>query len=506
MSFLRVVFSLSILVASIHLQAATISNSGDEIQYEYTVTFKSRHQAKLTKSETLDEAAWHATHVDGLFHAAKYAERFGVATDLSEGYGGSKYPEVVEASSELVDESVWVTYTATAKALVLKPVLEAWIGEKKRGEVELPMPTDMTKVYTDDLGDYVSSKWKKCTDSHYQDAIDFYYFYDPFRAEGDCEALGKAPIGQMVKFKIERVNNTSATNSAKIPKEEIHGDNGNGKLVTLYFINGFDDLAAGATFDQIQKDYGWKSYKILEKYMEENGFERAESKADLEKMLGEQIKNIDITTYVTFNAEPNTDTPVRLFYSTYVKTEGNIKYVVRSALFPTENKEEGSNTLVSFPKFWKEAWENGDFIYYGGHSGSGHHLSLDVMLSNLQAKDLSSIKFKKNKTQIAYLDSCSSYAHFVEQYSAKNPENLTIMSYGLVSLFHLAEASVKTTLDILTVDKGETKWIDALKRIEQSQLKPHVEFMWEAEDADEMFEYFNESEQYPALLLNVWVP
>lgn len=97
----------------------------------------------------------------------------------------------------------------------------------------------------------------------------------------------------------------------------------------------------------------------------------------------------------------------RRYFSTHLLRQGDHTIVVRSALFDTTN-DVSSTPLLSFPKFWKEAWENGDFIYYGGHSGDGASLNISSMINNLERADIGAIGFNNKKTQIAFIDACSS--------------------------------------------------------------------------------------------------
>lgn len=474
--------------------AAVVSNSGEEIEYKFEVTFKSRHESALTKTEAKAEAEFHSAHVDGLFHSKEYPEKFGVSTELTEGFGGSKYPSVIEVSSVLAqDGHVWITYTATAHAMVLKKVVKGWIGNSDSGTVQLPMPTDLTLIYNDNLDGYSNRKWEKCTDEHYTTAGDFYYFYDPFR----CLELGKAPVGEMVTFKIKRLAQGSKT--AKVPKAELRGDNGNGRLQTFYFAYGFDEIEPGAGADAIKKDYGWAQFAGLTELLEGQGFSRMESTSDLATALGSDGAKLNTLTPVVM------DNPTqRRFFNTFVKKDGEVTYVVRAGLFPTENWET-REPLVSFPKFWKEAWENGDFIYYGGHSGMGHHLSLDVMLQNLSTHDMDGIEFKRGKTQVVFFDSCSSYAHFQDMYQSRKKAGLYAISYGVVSLFHLAPAAVETMINVLMGVQAPT-WADTMEKVEHAQLRPAVEFSWAKKDVDYMIDYFESDKQYPAFLLNVSLP
>ncbi|MEZ4751900.1 MAG: hypothetical protein R3B54_15085 [Bdellovibrionota bacterium] len=477
----------------------TISPSGIELGYEYTHQFRSLLPANVEDEESVQEAAaFHAAHLFGLFHSPEGAEAHGYYADLVEGFAGTKHPEVVRSRGfqKAGDPYLWVEYQVKAKMLVLRDVVTDWIGEEKGGTVELPLLVDLPAIYSDNGEDYRKKKWKRCTDSHYSTAVDFSYFYNPFR----CEELSALPLAAPAKFKIERLGKES---SARFPKKELLQDNGNGPLTTLYFVAGFDDTPApGSSAHEIHQDAGWKTYASVERLLTKKyGFKKMTSLAELRTALGSDFSRLELSTPVTLVHDTQ-----RRYFSTFVKKAGKQIYVARSALFDTHN-EVRSSPLRSFPKFWKEAWQNGDVIYFGGHSGDGQSVSLENMLSTLDNLDLDDIVFQAKKKQVALFDSCSSYAHYQDMYLKRKPKGLHLVTFGLVSLFEYAEATLDGFMSlVLASDGANESWTLALRAIERRQLPAHVKAFYDPSEQKAILEEFQHAQAFPSSLMSVWVP
>ncbi|MCB0404493.1 MAG: hypothetical protein KDD51_06880, partial [Bdellovibrionales bacterium] len=153
------------------------------------------------------------------------------------------------------------------------------------------------------------------------------------------------------------------------------------------------------------------------------------------------------------------------------------------------------------------AWQNGDVIYFGGHSGDGQSLSLENMLSTLDSLDLDEIHFDNGKTQVALFDSCSSYAHYQDMYVKRKTRGLHLVTFGLVSLFEYAQATMEGLLDLVLTRAGKNKkWAGALRGIEQKQLPAHVKAFYEPTEQEAILEQYQQVQAYPSSLMNVWVP
>ncbi|HEX4923817.1 MAG TPA: hypothetical protein VFV50_07015 [Bdellovibrionales bacterium] len=479
--------------------ALALSHSGEEVRYTYEVTYRTLHRGPtLTAPQIRAAAALHAAHVFGLFHSPEVAAATGFPADLIEGFAGTKPPQILAADitrpPTAQDPYAWVRYQAQGSMIVHKPVLARWLRGEPRAKVILPLLKDFPSIYRDDFQAYTDAKWRRCTDDHYWRADEFSYFYNPYR----CPELGRAPIATDTIFYVERSTAAQQAVHHFVPLQQIQGANGNGNLTVLYFANGFDQVPRpGAPPNVIHRDSGWKTYAAIEQLVTRvHGFRKIESLEELRAALGADFHQLNLLTPATLNHDPQ-----RRYFSTYVKKTARQTFVVRSALLDAGNE----GRLRSFPKFWKEAWENGDVIYFGGHSGDGEALSLYNMLGTLNKADLDSIQFRRDKTQIALIDSCSSYGHYQDLYAARKPYGLHMVTYGLVSLFHLAPATIAQLLDI-TLSQGQAlRWTDALALIEQRQLRPHVEYIYEPRDHERMYREYLRRGTFPTGLLTVHV-
>ncbi len=501
----RILSSFLFVLAAPLLLAATYSHSGEEVDYTFEARFRSLQPAdsRLDGRLTLSLAEDHAAHLFGLFHTAEYAEAAGYRRELVEGFAGTKKVKILSHRSYRVeaDPYVWIQYKASGQMLVLNRVLEGWTGQYQSARVPLPLLLDLPAIYADqEHKTYRSKKWQKCTDSYYSSPSDFSYFYNPYR----CPELAREPIAEMATFEVKRKEalpfSFDAIASERVPLREIHSDNGNGNLSIFYFANGYDEVPShGTAPGRIRRDAGWKSYQALENLLLERfAFEKIEGLPDLRDRLGVDFDNLKLLSPVSLRSDVQ-----RRYFSTFIKRVGRKTIVVRSGLFDTRN--EGANR--SFPSFWKEAWENGDFIYFGGHSGDGQALNLRNLLSTLGAAELNDLRLPFSKTQIAFIDSCSSYDHYQQLYKSLNPHGLHLMTYGLVSLFHLAPATLEATLNLLLqVPAKAPSWTEALRNIETAQLQAHVEHLYEKKDWNYMFDYFEKQGAYPSFLLNVSTP
>ena len=494
-----VLLAFTAAVPSAH--ARTLSSSGEEVEYRYEASFRSLlRTASPTPQEIKDAVEFHAEHVFGVFHSPEYAAPFGYPAELTEGFAGSQLPQTENPQPFLKpgDPYLWIHYRARARMIVLKPVLEKWLGPARSASVTLPLLVDLPAIYLDDLSAYRDRTWLRCTDTANSKPADFSYFYNPYR----CPELGKAPLAVATEYHLTRIGPAASAPDEKLPLEILQSDNGNGPLVTFYLTFGFDHLPPNPSRRRIHQDVSWKLYQSLGKYLTETqGFTEMQSASTFRDFLGEDAEHLDLQTPVTLTHDGQ-----RRYFSTFAKKSDGKLWIVRAALFDTTN-ELKSNPLRSFPKFWKEAWENGDFVYFSGHSGDGKSIQLGNLLKNLEKIDTDTIHFKRGKTQIAFFDSCSSYAYYQLPYAEKNPEGLSVVTFGLVSLFHLSEATLRAMLGtLLRPAHSDETWLGTLREIEKQELKPHMAALHDEPERSRRYEAYLRQGLYPSLLLNVWLP
>lgn len=406
--------------------AAVISPSAMEVDFKYTATYLSNTSPEELQSQDAlaSDAEFHAKHLFGILQSAELTAKYGIDFDLISGLGSPRMPlEITIKNTAPVGERLEITYNVKGRMLVHKKAGKKWLKDTK---VTLPLLYDLPSVY--DQAQY-SEKWRNCTDEHYWTEVDFWYFYDPFRE--DCTALSKTPLAKKVDISVEPViTNEEWLSSRNMPLDEIRGDNGNGDLFTIYVIHGF------AESFKDPKDDNRVLFKKLQKELEKLGFETKVDRESSDRVL-----------------------------QTYTKKIGSMNVRIRHLLAETGFDGERK----TFATFWKEAVEEGDVILYGGHSGSGGNLSLDNLNWVLSKSDGSEINFNNEKRQIIFLDSCSSYAYYLEPYrTEKARARITMITYGLPSYFANAGTVLSVLLNTVLDPSSNPKWIDLLTEMEEA--------------------------------------
>ncbi|MCX7978900.1 MAG: hypothetical protein N2578_07845, partial [Bdellovibrionaceae bacterium] len=100
-----------------------------------------------------------------------------------------------------------------------------------------------------------------------------------------------------------------------------------------------------------------------------------------------------------------------------------------------------SEDSTAFHWFFKRALETKAIMMYDGHSGLGGHLDLE----SIEAANQFKIQPNKNKYQIYFFNSCSSYTYYNKMYFSRKrtstdprgTKNLDIFTNGLATYFHV---------------------------------------------------------------------
>ena len=133
---------------------------------------------------------------------------------------------------------------------------------------------------------------------------------------------------------------------------------------------------------------------------------------------------------------------------------------------------------VTFAKFLKRAIEESDVVIYEGHSGLGVNLDLETverqLLLSRDSKISERIEFQRQKRQIFFFDSCSSYSYYLGMFEGrKDPGTLAVMSNGLESLFGYEQPTTRhlyrmlLDLDHKTLSNDSLTWMALLETFER---------------------------------------
>ncbi|MBC7420550.1 MAG: hypothetical protein H7328_07465 [Bdellovibrio sp.] len=395
----------SLALAASITQAQIISPSGQEVNFKYQAHFT----IPVSADEQTDQerAQLHASHLFGLFHTPKMIAQYHIPGGMAGGIGSPRaHTNIQILSSEVIGDKVAITYSNAGKMLFHNNAAEVLL---EKGYLDIPMPSDPYAIYD-----------KKCTDEHYTSFGDYWYFYDIYR-EG-CTYLSKPPMSEIVRIALSSTTKKKMDLTPKLPM--LRGDNKNGSLFLIYAIHGFE---SGPQKD----DSGRVNYEEFNHYLSANGFTEARMK-------------------------PHSMNPMNIYTKKLILKDGKKINVEVRHLLATTSISSGS---VVFAQFFKEAIETADVILYGGHSGLGGNLDLEL----LQDK-AGKFKFNPQKKQLFFFDSCSSYSYYLENFAAeKTKAKIDIISYALSSYFHTSNSVWSALMDrLLDPDTKDPLWKDVL--------------------------------------------
>jgi hypothetical protein len=268
-----------------------------------------------------------------------------------------------------------------------------------------------------------------CTDHHYQDEGDFWYFWNP--SNSGCK-LKKDVDYAVVETAIKRLPNT------KLSYPEYNRLVDKDGVIRISVLLGMDDPDKNGRDPRTSGDVNARSYRGIRSGLEKLGY-----KANL--LTAAEIKKIS----------PQAGSSGKLPYVEELTKQSAKATVVIRMFFGASGIDESSS---DFHYFLRDALENQAMMVYDGHSGLGGHLDLDSIESTRRFK----IKIDPSRYQLYYFNSCSSYPYYNTQYFARKKsstdkrgsKNLEILTNGLATLFSVMH---DTNLAIL---KAVTNYAD----------------------------------------------
>lgn len=387
--------------------AAVISPSSIELNFNFQASFFTSEFNRKANHIADD----HASHMFGLFHSSTTINKFGLDSSLVGGVAAPLMPLSINIISDQTQSGVrQITYTASGKLLVQKPVATQWLQIKT---ITLPMPYDLDSFYD-----------KNCTSTTYDSQGDFWYFYDAFQA--GCEKFTTSPLASNVTFNFTPNKDSKTEYRPKL--DQIRGDNGNGEDLVITYIHGF------AHDPKEKSDDGRVNYNTVNERLKAKGF----------------------TT--TIIRRTSTSPAVLLEKQTKDANGKNINIKIYHYLVETSL----SSRSKLFAQFFKDAIENADVLIYAGHSGLGGNLDIP----SLEDK-AGEFEFNPNKKQILFFNSCSSYSYYLNQFSEiKRKSKIDVLTNGLSSYFYTApDIELKFLETIIDPSKNPT-WTEILKYME----------------------------------------
>jgi hypothetical protein len=337
--------------------------------------------ADVERAEQIDDQI---QHLMGSFQAPSFQEGFGYPGVLGERY---TY-RITKREAGSAPGRKRLHYKFEGTVVFQKDAFRS--SPTRQVPIKLPLAPDL--VY--DLG--VKRGKNYCTDEHYNDEGDFWYFWDP-EMKG-CPLANDSENVLRLRGRLERLPNTRAT----YPEyDRLYGDNGNGDAVDIAIFFGYiEDIASLRRPNR--RDDAVDALRYVDRELTDQGFEQVEKlDAFREYADGRRVKGIN-------------------YLRRYERELRGLKLRVFVLLADTaiESRDE------TFHRYLIPAFRRSDVLVYDGHSGLGGNLDLAA---------LPSIRWNREKYQILFFNGCSSYPYFNGNFfKAKGgSRNLDIVTSGL---------------------------------------------------------------------------
>lgn len=306
---------------------------------------------------------------------------------------------------------------------------------------------DVTKLALPRNPDYIYSQSKRnynvnpCTDDHYNSEGDFWYYWNATK----CPLITNGVEFDYVSVKLTKLPSTTKT----YPEfDRLVRSAGQGKKkMTIYAFYGTVEEASMLNKDLSNNSVLKKTFNETNDTFTKQGFTitNLTRLADA-ALLYEYEKNIP---------QSNLNITIKVYY-------GNTGI---------EEKD-----VIEFYKLYKEGLEKGSVLFYGGHSGLGGNLDLEMIEENV-----GKIRFAVNDYQIMFFDSCSSFPYYTQMYFSKKvtakdkvgSKNLDIITNGLSSYFVRNNASIATLMTVINSAYEENKiysWQEAIDYMHATQM------------------------------------
>lgn len=299
----------------------------------------------------------------------------------------------------------------------------ALLDEEVGATMSLPIPRNPYTIYNTSLG---NNEINPCTDSHYNSAGDFWYFWNPKLP--DCNTIAEGKDYDTVKINVDKYPNTQKTYPEyyRLIKEN--------KTVPIYLFLG----------------YSFPNGFVDDNFMNIGSLNRDSFNYTKNKLL--------IMGFNQTSKKPRRTSSSFLYTFEKNDLKTGIKYIVNFFIGNTEFNEDSAKDHKDFSIVYKEALEQGALIYYAGHSGLGSYLNLDEI-----KRSAGEINIPKDSYQILFFNSCSSFSYYTYDYFRKKVNglktdgsidsrgiyNLDIITNGLSSKTSINTHSFSTFLKII---------------------------------------------------------
>lgn len=315
---------------------------------------------------------------------------------------------------------------------------------KNSDEVAVPLklPLSPDLIYAQSLDEKKGQPFNYCTDEHYNDEGDFWYFWDP--QYDKCKLAEDDKLVLRISGKLKMIPNTNE----KYPNyKKLYGDNGNKNVLRISLLLGYiDDIDNNRTVHK--KDTAYQTFLDIEKKMIE-GYKFTMLEDKEHKKDGFRI---------SINGNQSKGANFLREYVGKRKTDLGNEVEVRVQVLLADTAI--GSTDRTFHHYLIPALAEADVLIYDGHSGLGGNLSLD---------NLDKVHFNQEKYQLFFFNGCSTYSYFNGMYfKAKNgATNLDIVNAGIETS---SDSSARNAIAFMSfILQGDlASYEQILKRLERS--------------------------------------
>jgi hypothetical protein len=400
-----------------------VSSRATEAELEFTHWVDKKSRTKPTPALALEHVEKQILH---LFGPMERAETSAVPKE--------DHQISIEKVEKLDSGDYRITYSYTGTVVVEK-------GPRKYLEIILPNNPDT--IYTDSL---VNDK-TYCSDPHYPNEGDFWYFWSPDAYSRKC------PLKEGVHFSRISAHITREKNDS-ISYPEYHRLADRQGEIEIWALFGMDDPSQA--HDPLKsKDTSAASYRGLRSGLLAMGFQSVEISADLlERWVPEHDSSFTLERLEKKSGKQN---------------------LVVNLFFGESGIDEKSQ---AFHYLFRRGIKDSAILIYDGHSGLGGHLDL-AEIAKLRDFEF---EFPKDKYQIFFFNSCTSYTYYNARYLQRKmkrgrnqsaTKHLDLLVNGLATYFD--EEQIGNLALIRAVDRWAksgvwTSYQTLAKRIDTENL------------------------------------
>lgn len=267
-----------------------------------------------------------------------------------------------------------------------------------------------------------AKKKNPCTDPEDQGEEDFSYFWSP-TLPGCDRLIHEGDDYYTIDAKIERLPNTEHTRPNYEAMPDKNGD------IQIFLLMGLDDSSMGrnpieSASTPKYDDLNAKNFRAIRRQLQSLGFESRE------------LSHAEIRDVIPVDTRP-------LPYVEELVQEYNNDRARRIVITMFFGKTDIGEASLGFNYYLKHAMETGAVTIYDGHSGLGTNLVIPVLERRMKVK----FNLPKDRYQIFYANSCSSYAYYnASFFQRKSNKNLNVITAGAPTPF---DGGVETDMSML---------------------------------------------------------